>query len=124
MIVIKKIHYPPDPNDGLRVLVDQVWPRGLRKERVRIDEWRKDLAGWGVEETLRRYQGSRVEMLAREGRGRFSYVQRIKEVPLAITGCLAAWQANPSTSKRSRNRGQVTGRPQARQPGNQSTSAR
>ena len=44
MIVIKKIHYPPDPNVGLRVLVDQVWPRGLRKERVRIDEWRKDLA--------------------------------------------------------------------------------
>jgi len=46
--------------------------------------------GWGVEETLRRYQGSRVELLAREGRGYFSYVQRIKEVPLAITRCLVA----------------------------------
>lgn len=46
--------------------------------------------GWGVEETLRRYQGSRVETLAREGRGHFSYVQGIKEVPLAITRCLAA----------------------------------
>ena len=44
MIVIKRIHHPPDPNDGLRVLVDQVWPRGLRKERVRVDEWRKGLA--------------------------------------------------------------------------------
>ena len=44
MIVIKRINDPPNPNDGLRVLVDQVWPRGLRKERVRIDEWRKDLA--------------------------------------------------------------------------------
>lgn len=46
--------------------------------------------GWGVEETLRRYQGSRVEMLAREGRGYFSYVQNLKEVPLAITRCLVA----------------------------------
>jgi len=46
--------------------------------------------GWGVEETLRRYQGSRIEMLAREGRGHFSYVQNINEVPLAITRCLTA----------------------------------
>ena len=46
--------------------------------------------GWGVEETLRRYQGSRIEMLAREGRGHFSYVQSINEVPLAITRCLTA----------------------------------
>lgn len=46
--------------------------------------------GWGVEEALRQYQGSRVEMLAREGRGHYSYVQRIKEVPLAITRCLVA----------------------------------
>jgi len=46
--------------------------------------------GWGVEETLRRYQGSRVEMLAHEGRGHFCYVQGIKEVPPAITRCLTA----------------------------------
>lgn len=46
--------------------------------------------GWGVEESLRRYQGSRIETLAREGRGHFSYVQSIKEVPLAITRCLTA----------------------------------
>jgi gas vesicle protein GvpN len=44
--------------------------------------------GWGVEESLRRYQGSRIETLAKEGRGHFSYVQSIKEVPLAITRCL------------------------------------
>ena len=46
--------------------------------------------GWGVEESLRRYQSSRIEMLAREGRGHFSYVQNINEVPLAITRCLTA----------------------------------
>lgn len=46
--------------------------------------------GWGVEESLRRYQGSRIEMLAREGRGHFSYVHRIEEVRLAITRCLTA----------------------------------
>ena len=46
--------------------------------------------GWGVEESLRRYQGSRIEMLAREGRGHFARVHGIDEVPLAITRCLTA----------------------------------
>jgi len=46
--------------------------------------------GGGLEENLRRYHGSRVELLAREGRGHFTYVHRIEEVPLAITRCLTA----------------------------------
>lgn len=44
MIRIKRVYDPPDPSDGLRVLVDRLWPRGLAKEKARIDEWRKDLA--------------------------------------------------------------------------------
>ncbi len=42
------------------------------------------------EQVSRRYHSSRVEMLAREGRGQFSYVRSIEEVPLAITRCLTA----------------------------------
>ena len=34
----------PNPNDGYRVLVDRLWPRGIRKEDACIDSWWKDLA--------------------------------------------------------------------------------
>jgi uncharacterized protein YeaO (DUF488 family) len=44
MIRIKRVYAPPDGSDGVRILVDRVWPRGLTKEAARIDEWRKDLA--------------------------------------------------------------------------------
>jgi hypothetical protein len=42
------------------------------------------------EQVSRRYYSSRVEMIAKEGRGQFSYVRTIDEVPLAITRCLTA----------------------------------
>lgn len=44
MIRTKRVYEPPDPSDGLRILVDRLWPRGLAKEKARIDKWRKDLA--------------------------------------------------------------------------------
>ena len=44
MINIKRIYDQPLPGDGKRVLVDRLWPRGLKKEDARIDEWIKELA--------------------------------------------------------------------------------
>jgi uncharacterized protein YeaO (DUF488 family) len=44
MIRIKRIYDRPDPSDGVRILVDRLWPRGMSKAEARIDEWRKDLA--------------------------------------------------------------------------------
>ena len=44
MFRIKRAYDPPAPVDGLRVLVDRLWPRGLSKEAARIDEWLKDIA--------------------------------------------------------------------------------
>ena len=46
MIRIKRIYDSPKPSsgDGKRVLVDRLWPRGLRKDDVVIDEWVKDVA--------------------------------------------------------------------------------
>lgn len=41
---IKRAYDPPDPADGFRVLVDRLWPRGLSKEKLRIDAWLKDVA--------------------------------------------------------------------------------
>jgi uncharacterized protein YeaO (DUF488 family) len=44
MIQIKRAYQDPSPRDGIRILVDRLWPRGLKKEAARIHEWRKDLA--------------------------------------------------------------------------------
>lgn len=44
MIRIKRVYDPPGPEDGRRVLVDRVWPRGMRKDEARLNEWLKDLA--------------------------------------------------------------------------------
>jgi uncharacterized protein YeaO (DUF488 family) len=41
---IARIYDPPEPDDGLRVLADRLWPRGVRKDDPRIDRWIKDVA--------------------------------------------------------------------------------
>ena len=41
---IKRVYDTPAPDDGYRVLVDRLWPRGLGKERAAVDEWFKDVA--------------------------------------------------------------------------------
>ena len=44
MVRIKRAYEPAKPADGHRVLVDRLWPRGVSKERARLDEWLKDVA--------------------------------------------------------------------------------
>jgi uncharacterized protein YeaO (DUF488 family) len=41
---VRRIYEQADPQDGTRVLVDRLWPRGLRKDAARFDEWAKDVA--------------------------------------------------------------------------------
>jgi uncharacterized protein YeaO (DUF488 family) len=41
---LKRAYEPPAPEDGVRVLVDRLWPRGLSKEKAAIDHWMKDIA--------------------------------------------------------------------------------
>ena len=40
---VRRVYDAPSPDDGHRVLVDRLWPRGLSKERADVDEWAKDL---------------------------------------------------------------------------------
>jgi uncharacterized protein YeaO (DUF488 family) len=40
----KRIYDEADPGDGYRVLIDPVWPRGVSRERARLDEWARELA--------------------------------------------------------------------------------
>lgn len=43
-IQVKRIYAPPDEHDGLRVLVDRLWPRGIKKADAHVDRWLKELA--------------------------------------------------------------------------------
>jgi uncharacterized protein YeaO (DUF488 family) len=43
-IQIKRVYDPPSAADGARILVDRLWPRGLRKESARLTLWLKDVA--------------------------------------------------------------------------------
>ena len=44
MIKIKKIYDLPTGDDGIRILVDRLWPRGLSKENAKVDLWLKEIA--------------------------------------------------------------------------------
>jgi len=44
MLKIKRIYEPPTAEDGRRILVDRLWPRGLTKDGAKIDEWLKEIA--------------------------------------------------------------------------------
>jgi uncharacterized protein YeaO (DUF488 family) len=44
MIRIKRAYDPAGPSDGRRVLVERLWPRGVSKARLRLDDWMKDVA--------------------------------------------------------------------------------
>jgi uncharacterized protein YeaO (DUF488 family) len=43
-IRLKRAYEPPAPDDGTRILVDRLWPRGVRKADAAVDLWLKDLA--------------------------------------------------------------------------------
>lgn len=58
---IKRVYEPAKPSDGIRVLVDRLWPRGVSKARARLDYWMKDIA---PSPELRRWFGHKPERFA------------------------------------------------------------
>jgi uncharacterized protein YeaO (DUF488 family) len=53
-IRVKRIYEPPDTRDGARVLVDRLWPRGVRKDEAKLTLWLKEVA---PSDDLRRWFG-------------------------------------------------------------------
>lgn len=53
-VAVRRVYEAPDAVDGYRVLVDRLWPRGLSRERARLDAWLRDLA---PSDELRRWYG-------------------------------------------------------------------
>ena len=58
MIGIKRTYEPPARSDGRRILVERLWPRGMKKEAVAADAWMKDVA---PSAQLRKWFGHRIE---------------------------------------------------------------
>jgi uncharacterized protein YeaO (DUF488 family) len=96
-IRLKRAYEPPSPEDGRRIIVDRLWPRGIRKADAAIDRWLKEIAPstelrrwfghdptrW--EEFRRRYRSelsahqdllSELRVMAREGRLTLVYSAR------------------------------------------------
>jgi uncharacterized protein YeaO (DUF488 family) len=56
---VARVYDPPTPDDGTRILVDRLWPRGVRKDAAALDEWCKDIA---PSSELRRWYAHRPEV--------------------------------------------------------------
>ena len=61
---INHVYEAPEPEDGYRMLVDKLWPRGLKKEVAALDEWNKDIT---PSTELRKWFGHKPENFERFG---------------------------------------------------------
>ncbi|KIL40118.1 uroporphyrin-III C-methyltransferase [Gordoniibacillus kamchatkensis] len=75
-IRLKRIYDPPVPEDGVRILVDRLWPRGISKERAAIGEWMKEIA---PSPELREWFCHKPELFAQF---REQYEEELKEDPI------------------------------------------
>jgi uncharacterized protein YeaO (DUF488 family) len=76
----RRVYDDPSPSDGTRVLVDRIWPRGLARDRARIDEWLKAVA---PSTELRRWYGhdaGRFEEFRRRYRAELAEPERQEAV--------------------------------------------
>lgn len=90
-IALKRVHDPADPADGTRVLVDRVWPRGVRKADAAVDHWYRDVA---PTTELRKWFGhdpGRWEEFRRR------YRSELAQVPEALRALMALCRRGPVT---------------------------
>ena len=76
---LKRAYEPAGPSDGYRVLIDRLWPRGLSRERPKLDEWERELS---PSTELRRWFGhepSRFEEFRRR------YVEELRDQRSRLT---------------------------------------
>lgn len=103
-IRLKRIHDPPEDGDGSRVLVDRVWPRGVRKADARIDRWLREVA---PSTELRKWFGHEPD---RWPAFRERYRGELAEAPQALRELLALCRQDTVTlvfSARDRERNQA-----------------
>ena len=92
-IRIKRAYDPPARGDGVRILVDRLWPRGLRKDDAHFDQWRKDLS---PSTGLRQFYSHQPERFA-EFTKRYRAELRRKEARAAISEIVDLTRRRPVT---------------------------
>lgn len=79
-ITTKRVYDPPQETDGVRILVDRIWPKGVTREEVRVDIWLKEVA---PSDDLRRWFG-KDEKKWREFKKRYSRELKEREKQIKI----------------------------------------
>ncbi len=92
-VAIKRAYEPPARGDGVRILVDRLWPRGLRKDDAHFDQWRKDLS---PSTELRQFYGHRPERFA-EFTKRYRIELRHKQAAAAVSEIVDLNRRRPVT---------------------------
>jgi uncharacterized protein YeaO (DUF488 family) len=90
-IRLKRAYEPAVPSDGYRVLIDRLWPRGLSRERAKLDEWDRDLA---PSAQLRRWFGHEP---SRFDEFRWRYVDELREHRSTLAGLRRRAREGPLT---------------------------
>jgi uncharacterized protein YeaO (DUF488 family) len=76
---LKRVYDSPSADDGYRVLVDRLWPRGISRERAHLDAWEKDLAPSGDLRTWFAHEPSRFDEFRRR------YVEELRQHQATIS---------------------------------------
>lgn len=91
-LFIKRIYEKPSKDDGYRILVDRIWPRGISKDEARLDEWDKEL---GPSNELRKWFGHLPERFSefasryrKELKSNYATLERIRELSTQKKVCI------------------------------------
>ena len=90
-IHLKRAYDPPAPEDGARILVDRLWPRGVTKEKARIDLWLKEIA---PSDALRKWFGHEP---AKWPEFQLRYLKELEARPAAVAKLAAEVRGGPVT---------------------------
>ena len=90
-IRVKRVYEAPAAEDGMRVLVDRLWPRGLTKEKARIDLWLKELAPSTELRTWFNHEPDKWEEFKRR------YLQELQQQPAALAHAIETMGTGPVT---------------------------
>lgn len=90
-IRVKRVYEAPASEDGMRILVDRLWPRGLTKEKARIDLWLKELAPSAELRKWFNHEPDKWEMFKQR------YLQELQRQPAALAHAIEAMGTGPVT---------------------------
>ena len=88
---LKRVYLPPAEEDGTRVLVERLWPRGLTKQAAAVDHWLKDIS---PSPGLRKWFGHRPELW---DEFQLRYLEELQSAPEAVQALRDLWAAGPVT---------------------------